>query len=405
MRDLTVLVNAGPWLPVPPDGYGGIENVVAALVPELRARGVRVVLATTGSSTLPADEYLSVFPDGQYAHIQSPYNQVMGIAHAHVRAVLERLRRRGDVHLVHDHMEVVGPAVLTAAGSDIPPVLHTLHWDLGKHPDFYAGFAGNGRVFVNGVSASQLERAPAALRAHSAGHAHLATPLAVDADRRGGPAKRPHFAAVGRITALKGTHIAARTCRRLGLPLVLAGPVNGIDSAEELERVLADRGDPRHGAPDVRYYAEQVRPHVDGDLVRWVGTVAGAELEELLATARAALFPVQWAEPGGTAVVEALACGAPAVGFARGCLPELVRHGRTGLLARTEEEFEAALHRTAEIDPADCRKEAAARFTPAVMAERYLELYERVLSGAGGAAVPAPRVAGQSGRRSSRATG
>ncbi|TDQ46340.1 glycosyltransferase [Actinorugispora endophytica] len=379
MSVLSVLVNVGPWLPVPPTGYGGIENVVAALIPQLRERGARVILAGTGSSSIPADEYVSVFPDGQFEHIQAPYNQAAGIAHAHMQAVLERLRRHGDVDLVHDHMEVVGASVLGAAGTAVPPVLHTLHWDLCKHPHFYNGFDGRGRLFVNGVSESQLRRAPARLRAHSVGHVHLSTPLAVDADRRRGPERREGFVVVGRITAAKGTHIAARACRRQGLPLLLAGPVNGLDSPEALDKVLSDPDDPRHGAPDVRYYAEHVAPHVDGDLVRWIGTVAGPRLRSLLENARAALFPVQWAEPGGTAVVEALACGAPVVALSRGCLPELVEHGRTGLLTETDDGFEALLRRVAEIDPAQCRAEAAARFTPRAMTERYLDLYEETL--------------------------
>jgi len=79
----TVLMNAGPWLPVPPDGYGGIENVVAALVPELRMRGIRVLLATVARSTLPADERLTSFRGGQFEVLQRPYNQVSGVAHAH----------------------------------------------------------------------------------------------------------------------------------------------------------------------------------------------------------------------------------------------------------------------------------------------------------------------------------
>jgi len=81
---LTVLMNAGPWLPVPPPDYGGIENVVATLVPELRARGHRVILATVGRSELAADEVISVFDDPQFGSIAGPYNQMMGIAHAHI---------------------------------------------------------------------------------------------------------------------------------------------------------------------------------------------------------------------------------------------------------------------------------------------------------------------------------
>ena len=127
---MTVLVNAGPWLSVPPSGYGGIENVLAALVPELRKRGVRVVLATVGSSTLPVDERIDVFPDGRFADLQRPYNRVCGIAAAHLHRVVRELHRRDDVVLVHDHQEAFGLTVLAALGPTAPPVLHTLHWDL-----------------------------------------------------------------------------------------------------------------------------------------------------------------------------------------------------------------------------------------------------------------------------------
>ncbi|MFI6763132.1 glycosyltransferase [Micromonospora sp. NPDC050417] len=367
-------MNAGPWLSVPPPGYGGIENVVATLVPELRRLGVRVVLASVGSSTLDVDERLSVFADGQFSALQRPYNQVCGIAQAHLGGVVRALRERDDIDLVHDHVEAVGLATLTAMGPGGPPVLHTLHWDLGKHPDLYGQLDGGERVRVNGVSAAQLARAPAALRAHSVGHVHLATPLAVDADRR--PAAEPgeHMLVLGRINPGKGQDVAARLARRSGVPLVLAGPVGPYHRPED----LAAAGDQARQNPDVRFWYEQVAPHVDGVLVRWVGTVAGRERDDLIATARATLFPLRWEEPGGTAVVESLALGTPVVATARGCLPELITHGRTGLLTDDEDELIDLLFAATLIDRDECRREAAIRFTPEAMARRYVELYDRV---------------------------
>jgi glycosyltransferase involved in cell wall biosynthesis len=368
-----VLVNAGPWLSVPPPGYGGIENVVATLVPALRERGVHVVLASVGSSTLEVDELVGVFADGQFSELQKPYNQVMGIAHAHQARVARELRDRDDIDLVHDHLEVVGPAVLSALGG--PPVLHTLHWDLRKHAAYYGSFPRS--IAVNGVSESQLARAPQALRDASLGAVHLATPLA-GRDLRA--ERGEHLVVMGRICGLKGQHVAARVCQKLGLPLVLAGPVSGLNTPAELAAVAQDPEHPLHGHPDVRYHVEQVAPYLDGDLVRWVGTVAGEERDLLYATARAALFPIQWDEPGGTAVVEALALGVPPVGLRRGCLPEIIDHGRTGFLADTEEELAELLLRVDELDPEECRREARRRFTPSVMADRYLDLYNEVLT-------------------------
>jgi glycosyltransferase involved in cell wall biosynthesis len=378
---LTVLMNAGPWLSVPPPGYGGIENVVAALVPALRRRGVRVVLATVGTSALHVDEKVAVFDDGQFARLQLPYNQTMGVAAAHLHRVVREARSRDDVTLVHDHQEAFGLTALAAMGRAAPPVLHTLHWDLGKHPELYGGFDGGGSVWVNGVSFAQLTTAPAALRAHSVGHVHLATPLAVGADRRPLPRKGGHLVVMARITQYKGQDVAARTAHRTGRDLVLAGPVGPYHRPEDL-----DLDSPN---PDVRYWREHVAPLIDGRRVRWVGTLHGAERDEVVATASAALFPIDWSEPGGTAVTEALALGTPVVGYSRGCLPELVEHGRTGLLVDPgdEDALADAVVAADGLDPQQCRREAARRFTPDRMAERYLRLYDQVLARSGKAPV------------------
>ena len=108
---------------------------------------------------------------------------------------------------------------------------------------------------------------------------------------------------------------------------------------------------------------------------------SASERDTLVATADATLFPIDWEEPGGTAVTESLALGTPVVGYGRGCLPELVESGRTGLLVSPgdEDALAAAVTAASTVDPQECRREAARRFTPARMAEKYLRLYSRVL--------------------------
>jgi glycosyltransferase involved in cell wall biosynthesis len=374
--NLTVLMNAGPWLPVPPPGYGGIETVVTTLVPELRVLGVRVVLATIGPSTLPADGYVRPLAEPRFESIAAPYNQVSGIAHAHMHGVVRWLREH-DVDLVHDHLEVVGPAILGSAGADVPPTLQTLHWDLRRHPDFYNVFDGGGRVRFAAVSQSQLERAPSNLRRQAVGVVPLAVPPPVSVPTERGE----HVVVLARITMDKAQDVAARVARKAGRPLVLAGPVAGIDDPAELDRRLAD-GDTQLAAhPDVRFFQERVAPELDGQLVRWIGGVSGLEKERLLQSAAALLSPLRWDEPGATAVVEALTRGIPVVGSPRGVLPALVEHGVTGFLAAGESDLATYLSRVHEIAPHACRA-AAAAWTPAAMAERYRHLYDVVLEGA-----------------------
>jgi len=381
---LTVLVNAGPWLPVPPRDYGGIEAVVASLVTEIRRRGVRVVLATVGESTLPAERHVTVFPTGQFAEIAAPYNRTMGIAHAHMQGVIAELERAPDIDLVHDHVEVVGPSVLRGMAMSGPPVLQTLHWDLLKHPHFYGSFDGGGRVFFAGVSPRQLELAPPALRRQALG----AVPLGIEVDDfEHGTTKQDYALVLGRVTAVKGQDVAARVCRENGIELLLAGPVASAYEPAELEVELADPGSQLHQNGDVDFYLSRVRP-LEGDGMRWIGAVSGARKRELIARARALLCPVRWEEPGGTAVIEALASGTPVIGFRRGCLPMLIEHGITGFLADDEDQLAGYLDRIDELDPRACRAAAVSRFSSGTMAERYLDLYAELLRRTGGAGSP-----------------
>lgn len=375
---LTVLMNAGPWLPVPPDGYGGIETVVATLVPELRQLGVRVVLATVGGSTLEADGYLRPIEEPRFRSVAAPYNQASGVPHAHMHGVVAALREDSTIDLVHDHLEVVGPAVLSAMGRQAPPTLQTLHWDLRKHADFYSTFDGRGRVRFAAVSQSQLDRAPAALRAQTIG----VVPLAVPAPPGVVVEKGSHALVLARITPDKGQDIAARVCRRAGVPLVLAGPVAGIDDPAELNRRLAAGDATLEQHPDVRFYVDHVAPLIDGEDVRWVGGVAGLEKERWLQSACALLALIRWAEPGATGVVEALARGVPVVGTPMGAIGSLVEHGVTGYLARGEDELAVCLQQVGQLDPAACRA-AVASWTPKEMATRYIEFYHLLLEGAG----------------------
>ncbi|RJU00353.1 glycosyltransferase [Arthrobacter frigidicola] len=372
---MRILINAGPWLPVPPSGYGGIETVIATLVPELRRAGQHVTLATVGTSTIEADSYLHPVAEPQFASIARPYNQVSGIAHAQMQGIVKAIYDGGNWDLVHDHLEVVGPAVFAAMGRAAPPVLQTLHWDLAKHKAFYESFDGRGRVRFAAVSQSQLDRAPEALRRQTLGVVPLAAPpgLEIHAD------KADHALVLARITRDKGQDAAVRICRQAGLPLVLAGPVAGINDPEELDRRLAAGDAQLMSHPDVAYFQDEVRPLLDGDRYRWIGGIGGEVKERVLRSARVLLAPNQWAEPGATGVVEALSRGVPVVGTPLGVLPSLVQHGRTGFLAADEQELARFLSKLDTILAEDCI-EAASVWTPEAMAASYLRLYDQLLS-------------------------
>lgn len=366
-----VLMDAGPWLPVPPPAYGGLENVVATLVTELRARGVRVVLAASEGSTQECEELL-VTGEPAFGLLGRPYAEVVGRVHAHAQRVASYVRAHPEVDLVHTHTEVVGPAVL-AQLDHAPPVLHTLHWDPTRQAAFYGAFDGRGRVFVNAVSANHERCMPEALRRLSVGAVHLAAPAAPAAPP---PAASAPVVVLGRIHPTKGQDAAALACRDAGRPLVLAGPVGPYTTPAALGGAVAD-GTATHA--DVAFWRDRVEPLLDGDQRRWVGVVGGADKAALLGGAAALLMPVRWEEPGATVVVEALAAGTPVVALRRGALPELVDHGVTGFLADAEDELAGYLEDVDRIDRAACRRAWAQRFTPAHMADGYLTAYAEVL--------------------------
>jgi glycosyltransferase involved in cell wall biosynthesis len=372
---MRVLLNAAPWLQVPPPAYGGIENVIATLLPELRSKGVHVILATVGASTIEADERFSLFDEGQYRHLYAPYRDVMGLAHAHMQRVIDFLRDRPDVDVVHDHLEVVGPSMLSLLGDRYPPTLQSLQWDLGKHEAFYSTFDGRGRVYFNAVSGPHLRSAHPNIRAQSVGV--VPNGVVVEQYPHGRP-KQDYFLALARICHAKGTDIAIRAGRALGVPLRIAGPVAGARTEDELEAALADTASRLHGHEDVRYYQECVRPFVDGQQVAWVGTVGGREKLELLAGARALLAPVQWDEPGSVSAVEALACGTPIIAMRRGVFAEMIEDSVTGFLADDEQQFAGLLRRVDELDARRCRAVAEEQFAASIMADRYLDLYRTV---------------------------
>jgi glycosyltransferase involved in cell wall biosynthesis len=312
-----------------------------------------------------------------FGELGAAYNMVTGIPHAHMHRVVAELRARDDIDLVHDHVEVVGAAVL-ASMDDGPPALQTLHWDLRKHRDFYATFDGRRRVSFACVSAAQLATAPPSL----ARQVVAMIPLGVSLDAFAPAERKEDFVlALARVTPVKGSDVAARVCREAGVPLVMAGPVGGVDDPSELEARLADPRDPLGGYPDVRYWREDVRPLVDGGRVRWIGGVGGERRRELLATARAALFPICWDEPGATAAIEALASGTPVVALRRGALTAIVEHGVTGFLADDEAQLVAYLRRVGELDPGACRQAAESRFSAGRMADDYLAAYAEILVG------------------------
>ena len=167
-----------------------------------------------------------------------------------------------------------------------------------------------------------------------------------------------YLVSFGRIHPDKGTAQAIEIARGVERPLVLCGPVQ-----------------------DARYFAEEVQPHLDGERVRYLGSVGEADRAAVLGSASCLLHPIAFAEPFGLSVVESMVCGTPVVAYARGSMPELVEDGVTGVLVHDIASAIAGVERAVAVDRAVCRAAAIRRFSADRMVDDYVEVYEKVLHG------------------------
>lgn len=378
---------APPWLEIPPQGYGGIEFVVNNLVVEYGKMGVDVELFTVGNSTTPAAKIHSIYPHGQYHHIQKPFYYAAPIAITQIMLALETIAADGKFDIIHDHNGFIGPAMMGHLDGSYPPVLHTLHGPFSNdqlvaedEPDnrpMYKYFGGLKRLYINGISEAQMKDAPAELEPRVAGVVYNAVdldslPYTTD--------KSDYFVTLGRFNRDKNQALAAKLCRDLGYKLKMIGGVAGIVDPAELDTEMSNPTNAKANTGDFQYFKRQVYPLLVPGQIEFMGGVPDSEKVDLLRHAKALLFPINWEEPFGMAVIEAMACGTPVVSMRRGAIPEIIEHGVNGWLADTEAEFKEYMQRVDEIDPAVCRKSVEDKFSSRKMAENYLELYRKVMA-------------------------
>ncbi len=347
---MRIAIIATPWYPVPPCGYGGIELVAYLQARELTARGHQVtVFGHSDSLTEGGFDVVPLAGPEWEEDLHTPARTAR-LRQFMVRVLGSLERRRFDV--IQDHSELAGLPVWYRRAS--PPVVSTIHSALEPF-DSPLLEEVSGHICLVAVSRSQRAGAPGARWA-------AVIHNSVDLDRLVvGTRKRDLLLQLARICPDKGQHISIQVARAAGLPLVLAG------------KVEAD-------AEGRAYFREQVEPWL-GRGVTWIENVQGEAKARLLSEARAMLFPIQWEEPFGLAMVEAMASGTPVIATPRGAAPELVADGVTGFLADHVEGMLAALGRLGELRPEAIAATARRRFCPSRMAGAYEALYKGLLAG------------------------
>ena len=389
-RNLRVAMIAPPWLPIPPDGYGGVENVLNALVPALQKLGAEVELFTIGDTKLRGVKKHWLYKTGQYEHINKPYYDTLPIYVAHMLAALDIIRQDGKFDIIHDHNNSIGPVLFAQNEPDLPPAVHTIH-----NPPFTTPYHLEAGVPDNRPMWLQLAKAAKKLNFITISQAMerdapkellplLLSPVHNAVNVEQFPfvtKKKDYFITLARFHPEKGQHIAVRACKKLGYKLKMAGSVGDITTKRKLLLELGNPLSPYRGLVGFRYYSDQIFPYLlENHFLEHVGEVAGKQKLEFISRARALLFPIQWEEPFGMAPIEALACGTPVVAMNRGALPEIIQHGVNGFLAHNEKEFEYYMQKVDEIDPAACRQSIVDNFSADLMASRYMAHYHTAIA-------------------------
>jgi glycosyltransferase involved in cell wall biosynthesis len=330
---------APPWYPIPPEGYGGIEDMVGNLVEGLERHGHRVTLVAAGEDRTVADfePTFDTNPEG----LGGPDGMAIELVHA--RRANERLEET-TLDVVHDHT-AIGP--LFAPYRPIPTIV-TVHGPIsGWMHRVYASLRDVALVAISDAQRAADPDLPWVATVHN-GVDIGSYPFRPD--------KEDYLLFLGRMNPEKGVVEAIEIARRLGKRLVIAAKCS--DPAE------------------IRYFEEEVQPALNGAV--YVGDVQGAEKQDLLARATALLFPIQWEEPFGLVMVEAMACGTPVLATRRGSVPEVVEDGVSGFVRDDLDGLVDAFDRLGELSPERVREDAR-RFDRRRMVEGYLNTYRSLI--------------------------
>jgi glycosyltransferase involved in cell wall biosynthesis len=328
-----------PFVPVPPPRYGGTELVVAELAQVLRRRGAEVVVYSTGDSRLGGIEVRSYFPSAQW-----PPNADVDATHA-AWSLRDIGRDPRGFDVVHLH----SVAAVELSRLCPYPAVATVHHDRSERLSRI--YRANPQVKLVAISNSQAlrEAAPVAAVVH-----HGLSP-----ERFSFLPEQGYLLYLGRYSREKGPHLAIELAARAGMPLVMAGEPH---------------------EPD--YYCERVLPLIRRHGVLEVGPAGGARKANLLARARALIFPIQWDEPFGLVMIEAQLSGVPVLALRRGSVPEVVEDGVTGLYADDPCELVSAARVADKLfDRARIRALARERWSAERMTSNYLGLYREAAAG------------------------
>jgi glycosyltransferase involved in cell wall biosynthesis len=324
---------------VPPKLYGGTERIVSYLTEELVRQGHEVTVFASGDSRTSA----SLVPCCEKAlrmdlSIRDPL--------PHILVMLEDVRSRADdFDVLHFHLDLLQFPIFRDIAARTVTTLHG-RLDLRDLHPFYRKFPEFPLV---SISADQRRPMPPVNWAGTVHHGLPPELLTFSATATEG-----YLAFLGRISPEKRPDRAIEIARRARVPIRIAAKVDAVDRD---------------------YFEHKIRPLLDDPLVRFIGEIGEPDKSEFLGNARALLFPIDWPEPFGLVMIEAMACGTPVIAFPAGAVPEVVDEGVTGFMVRSIAEAVEAVGRVQDLDRNRIRLRFEQRFSTTRMAHEYVEIY------------------------------
>jgi len=330
---------------IPPELYGGTERVMHWLTEELVSLGHDITLFASGDSRTSA-ELAPIWPralrlDGA---VQDPCALHM--------TMLEEVRRRAsDFDILHFHLDYYPFSLFSRQPT---PFVTTLHGrlDLPEHQPVFTTFSSIPLISISDSQRKPVPQAGFVATIHHGIPKNLLTPQ---------PVPPSYLAFLGRISPEKGIEHAITIARGCGLPLKIAAKIDKVDC---------------------EYFEQHVRPMLALPGIEHIGEIGDAEKSAFLSGAIAVLAPINWPEPFGLVMIEAMACGAPVIAFNRGAVSEIIEPGLTGFIVEEEASAVRAIGRVPALSRQAIRRRFEQRFTSRRMAEDYLATYEELIAAA-----------------------
>ncbi len=334
---MRVALVAPPFLPVPPKKYGGTELFIAQLAEGLKNSGIDVVVYTNGESTVGV-ETRWLYKDQQWPVSGEVYDNLKDFNHSSW-AIREAAV---DCDVIHLHNVPALMFTRHVKNKFVYTMHHVHEEDLSEVYNFFPE--------VEYVTISDFQKRQEIMpRVRTI---HHGIDLSV---YRLQPKKQNYLSFLGRIAPIKGTHLAIEVAKKSGIPLKIAG---------EVQPIFQD------------YFDTMIKPHLDGKFIEYVGEVDLAEKNELLGNSLAMLFPIQWNEPFGLVMIEAMACGTPVLALPGGSVPEVISDGISGFVCQTADDMARRCRDLSAIfKPATVRQYCQQYFSVERMVADYLALY------------------------------